>query len=413
MTTWLTFLAGASFILAALPAASFLRNLFDYASAPDTPPRANSDLAVSVLIPARNEEQSIGEAVESVLAQVGVRLEVVVLDDQSEDRTAEIVDSLAKRDPRVRLVSAPTLPHGWCGKQHACWLLAQQARYPILAFIDADVRLRPNALLRAGALLQNNRIDLLSGVPFQETRSLLEMLLIPLVHFILLGFLPIRRMRKSVSPIYSAGCGQLFLTTSASYNRAGGHAAIRETLHDGLRLPRAYRMAGLRTDLFDATDLARCRMYRSSADLWIGLLKNAREGLATRVMIVPATLMLAGGQILPFVLQTHIFFRPNSWPIEARWLVAAAVVSAWLPRILAAARFGQSLTGALLHPISVLLFLAIQWQAFLRDAMGRPVSWKGRPYVELKQNAATPEEAASFEELKNDVPQTHATISET
>ena len=113
-------------------------------------PRLRSSLAhrprISVLIPARNEEWSIGPAVESVLANVGVELEVVVLDDHSADRTAEVVREIAARDARVRLEPAPPLPEGWCGKQCACYTLSKHARYPVLTFFDADVRLAPCAL---------------------------------------------------------------------------------------------------------------------------------------------------------------------------------------------------------------------------------------------------------------------------
>ena len=127
------------------------------------------------------------------------------------------------------------------------------------------MRLAPDALARMAAVPRwNPGADLASGFPRQETVGLLEKLVIPLIHFILLGFLPIERMRRSLDPAFAAGCGQLFITHARAYDRAGGHSAIRGTLHDGLKLPRAYRLAGLRTDLFDATDLAVCRMYRTA-----------------------------------------------------------------------------------------------------------------------------------------------------
>ena len=225
-----------------------------------------------------------------------------MLDDHSDDRTAAIVEELAEADDRVRLVSAPELPAGWCGKQHACWVLAREARHPLLVFLDADVRLAPDALARMAAFLSASGADLASGIPRQETGTLLEKLEIPLIHFILLGFLPIRRMRKSRRPSFSAGCGQLFIARADAYHQCGGHGAIRETFHDGIRLPRAFRAAGFKTDLFDATDLATCRMYRNAREVWYGLAKNAGEALAAPGMIVPMSLILLGGQVLPLVL---------------------------------------------------------------------------------------------------------------
>src|ERR1700723_3146065 len=110
--------------------------------------------AVSVLIPARNEERTIGEAVAAVLANRDVDVEVIVMDDHSTDRTAKIVSEMSSRDSRLRLESAPILPEGWCGKQHACDSLAKLACHPYLVFIDADVRLAPDALNRMLAFVK-------------------------------------------------------------------------------------------------------------------------------------------------------------------------------------------------------------------------------------------------------------------
>ncbi len=363
--------------LAAVPAAMLFANLRLYRPAPmpgdDVP-------SISVLIPARNEEASIAAAVEAALASRHVDLEVIVLDDHSEDRTAELVRSLCEKDSRVRLLAAPDLPPGWCGKQHACHVLARAARMPLLVFLDADVRLGPDGLARLAAFQALTDADLVSGVPFQETKTLLERLLIPLIHFVLLGFLPLSRMRRYTSPSYAAGCGQLFLARRKAYEQIGGHAAIRTTLHDGIRLPRAFRAAGKKTDLCDATDLASCRMYRNAAEVWRGLAKNATEGLAAPGRIVPATVFLLGGQVLPFVL-----LAASAWlsPVEIA-LAALAALLAYAPRVQSALRFRQSALGAALHPLGVLLLVSIQWYALLRRLVGRPATWKGRSYQAAK-----------------------------
>ncbi len=366
--------AGVALGLAALPALLFLANLRLYRPPPSI--RAGVRRAISVLVPARNEERSIVAAVEAALASRGVELEVVVLDDHSEDRTGELVGELARRDGRVRLLEAPPLPEGWCGKQHACAMLARAARYPLLAFVDADVRLAPEGLARLIGFLDRSGADLVSGVPRQETGTFLERLLIPLIHFLLLGFLPLGRMRRSRHPAYAAGCGQLFLARREAYERAGGHAAIRATRHDGLELPRAFRQAGLRTDLCDATAVAACRMYRGAAQVWGGLAKNATEGLGHPATIGPATVLLLGGQVLPVAL-----LAAAPW-LEAPTmaLAVAATVLAYLPRVVGALVFRQSWLGLALHPVGVVLLVAVQWHALLREAVGRPATWKGRNY---------------------------------
>lgn len=364
-------------VLAALPLALFLINLTVYRPPPSVGSLAGRKLpAVSVLIPARNEAANIGAAIASVLRNDGLEFEVVVLDDHSEDHTAAIVQEFARRDPRVRLASAPPLPHGWCGKQHACQVLAGLARHPWLVFLDADVRLEPQALPRLAAWVEHRNVDLASGVPRQVTGTWLERLLIPLVHLILLGYLPMLFMRWFRSPAFAAGCGQLFIARAAAYARAGGHAAIRTTLHDGLRLPKAFRQAGRKTDLFDATDVASCRMYHDAGEVWRGLGKNAAEGLAAPGLIGPWTLLLAGGHVLPFVL---LLAAP--W-LETRAIELAAMAAAasLAPRGLAAWRFRQPLAAVVAHPLAVALFLVIQWEALGRHLRRDPPTWKGRRY---------------------------------
>jgi hypothetical protein len=366
-------------ILAIVPALLFWMNLRLYAQPPF--PVAGQPLpCVSVLIPARNEERSIGQAVAAVLASKGVTLEIIVLDDHSEDRTAAIVEALAATDDRVRLEPAPELPAGWCGKQHACWTLARKAHHPLLVFIDADVRLAPDALARMAHFMALSGADLASGIPHQETVGLLERLVIPLIHFIMLGFVPFRWMRRSRRPSISAGCGQLFIARREAYDRAGGHAAIRDTLHDGIKLPRAFRVAGLRTDLFDATDLATCRMYQSPREVWFGLAKNAGEALAAPRLIGPMTAILIGGQVMPLILLALALFSwPRPWPARQLSLGLSAVALAYYPRVAAAARYRQSALGAVLHPVGILVLVTIQWFAFFQNLLGKPATWKGRP----------------------------------
>lgn len=384
MSPWLI-LAAAAAGCALVPAAVYLVNLTVY-----RPPREGERFGVprppvSVLIPARDEEGSIGTAVRSALASRGVELEVVVLDDGSTDRTAGIVRALAAEDDRVRLAAAPPLPAGWCGKQHACARLARLARHDVLVFVDADVRLAPDGLARAVDFLESSGAALVSGFPRQVTGTLLERMLLPLIHFVLLGFLPMWRMRGNRNPAYGAGCGQLFVARRGEYEAAGGHAAIRASLHDGVKLPRAFRRAGFRTDLFDATEVAACRMYTSGREVWNGLAKNATEGLAAPAAIVPWTVLLGAGQVLPpFLLLVLAAGRGLGWwpavPGEALALAALATVAAYLPRLDAARRFRQSLLGAALHPLGVALLLAVQWHALARRLAGRPAAWKGRSY---------------------------------
>jgi len=373
--------------VAMLPVLMFLKNitLFTKASRDRELLADVQSMQVSVLIPARNEGGSIGEAVRSILSSSHGKttnlleeeaFEVLVMDDHSEDNTAAIVEAISATDGRVRLLRSKTLPENWNGKQHACWQLAHAARFGHLLFLDADVRLTDDAISRCLAEKKLRSAPLVSGFPLQETGTLAEKMLIPLMHYVLLGYLPIGRMRTTLGVGLAAGCGQLFLAEREAYMKAGGHAAIQNTRHDGIQLPRAFRKAGLMTDIFDASDIARCRMYTSTRQVCNGLLKNATEGIANPRLIIIFTFLLVFGSILPIVSLVVGIFTGWSW-IALTILFVASVIS-FLPRLVACGLFQQSSLGACVHPLGVAWFVALQWIALIRKQFGLTTVWRGR-----------------------------------
>ena len=401
MSEFLCCLLPFALVFAGFPCLFYFRNVrrFRKPEAVDT----DEPVRVSVLIPARNEEAGIATALEAVFANKGVELEVIVLDDASTDGTAEIVRTFAATDNRLTLASAPPLPAGWCGKQHACFHLSQLAKYEIITFLDADVRLGPVALKRMAGFLRSSDAALVSGFPRQETGTFGEKMIVPLIHWLLLCYLPLSRMRTSLQVALGAGCGQWFMTTADAYRQVGGHShpLVRASLHDGVKLPRAYRMCGLKTDLCDAGADATCRMYRSTGQVWNGFAKNAHEGLGAPGAIWLWTVLLSVGHIGPFAL-LYLFdlfhyppFAPPSpifmlyvplWP----WILLAIGFSV-APRIHAAIRFRHSWLGVALHPFGIVGLLAIQWYATIRAWIGRPVGWKGRRPPTLSLDEHQPE----------------------
>ncbi len=369
----LTGLAAVSLVLAAAPALLFLRNLARFRPPPSPTPGLPAR-RVSVIVPARDEEANIGRILDELLASRGVELEIAVVDDGSTDATPGLVLERAARDPRVRLVEAPTLPAGWNGKMFACHTGARTSAGPALVFLDADLSVHPDALARLLAGLDASGAGLVSGVPHQRTGSWLEDLIVPLIPFVLLGFLPLGRMRQSAHPAYAAGVGQVFAARRWAYDRAGGHAAIRHTRHDGLALPRAFRRAGIATDLLDLSGLLSVRMYRDARQTVAGFAKNADEGLGRPPVLASLGSLLLLGQVLPFLL---LALGPwLRW--QAALLAALAVALVWLPRVVARRRFGQPWRSVLGHPAGVLLLLATQVYGLVRARSGRRVAWRGR-----------------------------------
>lgn len=415
-----------SMLLAAFSAAMFAGNLpkFTRWRAGELSP-VEEEPSISVLIPARDEAGGIRESIQCVLANTGVGLEVVVLDDGSTDGTGDIVRQIAAADDRVRLIEGIDLPKGWNGKQHACFRLAEAARFDLMLFLDADVRLTPTALQqltrRKLQTLGNDHdpitlgvpISLLSAFPKQETGTLLEKMLIPMMHFVLLCYLPFSRMRGSTHPAYASGCGQLFVTDRQSYQRAGTHEAIRATRHDGLKLPMAFRRNGMLTDCVDGTGLATCRMYTGAGEVINGLLKNASEGIANKRLLLPFTFLLGGANLLPWVCaavaagalsgaltesmaggasnggaNNDAASNGPAASIAMQYVFVTSVFAiglSYLPRLIAAKRFEQSWLGAMLHPAAIALFLILQWWAFFNSLRGKQVPWRGR--VEIGSTA--------------------------
>jgi len=354
--------------LAALPAALALINLRVLTATPRHAPQP--DTLVSILIPARNEEDKIGAAIEAALASQGVAVEIVVMDDASTERTAEIVEACASRDSRVRLLSAPSLEPGWTGKIHACHHLSQAARGSHFLFVDADVRLAPGAAASLAGHAQASGCALVSAVPRQITGSLGELLTVPTINLMLLGYLPMGLMRRSRNPGLGAACGQMLLAERRAYRRSGGHAAIRHLLHDGIQLARLFRRSGFATDLVAGHDLASCRMYRTFAEAWAGFAKNAHEGIATSKALPIWTVLLVGGHVLPFGL---LPFMPSL-------SMASAAMLSLFARAAVTLATKENPLAIPLHPFTVLVGMTIQWSSLLRVRGRRQAGWKGRLY---------------------------------
>lgn len=382
----MTTLAWAMLVCAAIPFYFTLRNMWHYrmpTRLPEGMPK------VSLLIPARNEEAGIEECLRRAVDSTDVELEVIVLDDHSTDRTAEIVRNFGLVHPQVRVESSNELPDGWVGKQHACWQLATLASHDIFVFIDADVHLHPDGLAMLVAFQQDSAAPLVSAFPKQITVTWMEKLVVPMIHFLLLAFLPMWWMRKSKAVSLGAGCGQLFLATREEYLRIGGHQLVKNSMHDGVKLPRAYRKNGLMTDLCNGVELAECRMYRNTSQVWNGFAKNAREGIGRMPLLLFFSVVLMLGQVLPLFaaayeianhgFEYYNFVRDKFGPPELGlrgWSLISLLIG-----LTTALLIGHA-TQVRVHPIlGAFLLLSIQWYANFRHWIGKPVGWKGRTKV--------------------------------
>ena len=249
---------------------------------------------VSALIPARDEERNIAACLGTLLAQQpGDGLEIIVLDDESSDRTREIALEIAAGDPRVRVLQGTPPPPGWLGKAHACRQLAHAARAAsrVLVFADADVRFAPHAIAAAVDLLRHHDLDLVSPYPRQVATSPGERLVQPLLQWSWLTFLPLRVAESSGRGSLSAANGQFLAVRRDAYDRAGGHAPA--DVLDDLALVRAVKRTGGRGGIVDGTELASCRMYDGWPELRAGYTKSLWSAFGTPAGAAAAVGLLA------------------------------------------------------------------------------------------------------------------------
>ncbi len=360
-----------------------IRNLRDYAPPSQTMPlRPNERLFV--LIPARNEAANIADCLRGLLAQNFADFTLIVLDDASDDGTDTIVSELAHNDARLRLIGGKPIEAGWAGKVWACKQLGETALTEgadWLLFLDADTRAQPDLV---GALLahaQQTNAAMVSTFPYQVVGSFWERVALPMLQFLITTFLPVRLVWKLPFANLCAACGQVELFSAQAYRTIGGHSAIPKSFHDGLQLARRIKKAGLTVRLCDASSLISCRMYAGGKAVWNGFTRNAYEGLGGFVPLVAMTVLQTVNFFLPFVFllggAAQVIFQQSvpSW-YSLVYLQILAIVTI---RALQAERFGHA-DAILLHPLSVLTMVTIQWASLYKSLRKTRVVWKGRTY---------------------------------
>jgi glycosyltransferase involved in cell wall biosynthesis len=320
------------------------------------PDSTMTDATISVLLPARDEAHRIGPTLRS-LAHLQSVFEVLVLDDNSSDNTAELVEQAGLTV--IRGTQEP--PQGWLGKPWACARLAAAASGDVLVFIDADVELVPDAAVRAAAMLTD--VDLVCPYPRQIVTGRLQRLVQPLLQWSWLTFLPLWVAERSSNPLLSAGNGQFLVVRREAYEAAGGHAAVRDQVLEDIALVRQVKAAGFPAAMADGTDIATCHMYADDAEMIAGYTKSLHDAFDVPVVVLLAVLYLS-----PLVAVWHRRTR------SAALLAYAAAVAG---RVLVARRTGQRSVDALAHPASIAALVGLYANSVLARRRGT-LMWRGR-----------------------------------
>lgn len=229
---------------------------------------------VSVLIPARNEEKNIANILRDLYEQDYQNIEIIVFDDLSVDKTAEIVNKHSKLDNRIRFIKSGGLPDGWLGKNYACYILSKFANGEYLLYLDADVRLKKDVIIKAVTLSEKFKLGLLSIFPVQKMITIGERIAVPAMNYILLSLLPLVLVRKSNYQSLASANGQFMLFNSARYRELSPHKKVKDNKVEDIKIARYFKQKGVKTACIAGNDNIKCRMYESFNEAVDGFSRN-------------------------------------------------------------------------------------------------------------------------------------------
>ena len=323
---------------------------------------------VSVVVPARNEEDSLAACLESLDAQQNARFEIIVVDDGSTDRTAAIARSFAG----IRLIEPGPLPDGWSGKSNAVYAGAQQARGEWLLFTDADTVHVPGSLARALAEAKSSGAAMLSYSPAQELRGFIQRAVMPVIFAELARAYRPREVSDPNSPAAAAN-GQYLMIRREAYDAVGGHAAIATCLLEDVELARAVKRSGRAIRFRFGGDAVRTRMYRSLAQLVEGWTKNL-------ALLFKAPVRLALLRLLEFLAVVAGVVLAVSSRGDLRLLAAIAAALIYFNFLLRIrkARAGALSSALALFGLPIFSYLLLRSKLYYK--WHRSVTWKGRQY---------------------------------
>jgi len=341
------------------------------------------EASISICIPARNEEASIGNCLTSIIKATEAKpVPIYVLDDHSEDTTAQIVSSLAKFHPSIHLVNGIQLPEGWRGKNWACQQLANQVSTDYILFLDADVSITENLLPRIShSFRQNSAVNMISFWPEQQLQDKQQFVVIPWVYRALLTHLPsVYQFKKPIwmptyfyaklKYLFAAANGQCICFKRQAYLAIGGHDSVKNEIVEDICLSKVMLKKGYATKILSGKDSISCGMYATDEQMFEGFRKNFFVGFGKNIpLFVFAALFHWTMFLLPILL---LFFPP--FQLIALYSLTIAIATDMLLKH----HFGWPKWTAFIHPLGVFWFTKLAFRCVLDHLTNTPTNWKGR-----------------------------------
>jgi glycosyltransferase involved in cell wall biosynthesis len=321
---------------------------------------------VSVMIPARNEENNIGNILQDLIKQDYSNIEIIVFDDQSEDKTKEIVKEFAAADTRIRLISSEGLPEGWLGKNYACHSLSKHSKGDYLLFLDADVRIKNNTIGKAVYFSRKYDLTLISIFPKQIIGSAEERITVPNMNYILLSLLPLILVRKSKFPSLSAANGQFMFFKARIYNSIEPHLVMKNNKVEDISIARYLKQNQYKISCLVGDDDINCRMYSGFTDAVTGFSKNVIAFFGNSFLLATMFWM-----VTTFGFLAVLFFLSG-------WLLIVYTAAYLLTRAFISISSHQNIFYNLVFIIPLQISMGIFiYKAFVNKFF-RKYQWKGR-----------------------------------
>lgn len=345
----------------------FTVTLFNFISNPKLThsPKKFNDF-VSILIPARNEEENILKLLNSIQQQNYQHYEVIILDDNSEDRTFEVVQKFCKNHPRFSVIAGKALPKGWLGKNFACHQLSEQAKGDWFLFLDADEEVKDDLIDNSLYRMYLGKLTLLSLFTDQITFTAGEKSVVPLMHFLLLNLLPLRLVKLSKLPSFAAASGQFMLFDAQQYRQFNWHQSVKEKVVEDIEIMRMVKLQGLRGEALLANGFIFCRMYKNYSECLQGFSKNILAGFGNNIFaLLVYILFVVLGPIFIIVFGNFQLFY-----FALTLIIFSRVMISYLS--------GQKVfINIFYHPIQM-LNLFILAMLSIKQSLRKSISWKGR-----------------------------------
>jgi chlorobactene glucosyltransferase len=354
--------------------------LMHFPALPENAVLTRNPSLVSIILPVRNQAQTVSECVNSLVGLDYPEKEIIVVDGNSSDGTQDILKSF---DGKIRLLEEEPLPQGWVGKNWACSLGFRQAKGDLLLFTDGDSVHSRDSLGKTVSFLQETKADLVTLAPAAILRTFWEKLLQPPIFWLIMMFVGGKWVNDDKKPRWALGNGQYMLFRREAYDKVGGHQAVRDRISEDYSLGRLIKANGLKLRMVTASDSLGVRMYSSFPEIWRGWRKNFYSVSGNHPLFRASyrLLLLFTFLVVPFVVLAYGIYTAPATLFNVYLLTGAFMAFfLWLGLIILDRSIRVSPLYALLLPFAVLVYIGIGIDSTLRGVLGMGFSWKGRVY---------------------------------